>query len=457
MTETDAQFSLPGAAQKASAVAYGDTPSSSGIPLISGHWYSASPGAAEVDVNTLFLTDTGTSVGSTYTLISGPHRLTFRIVGAVFKTGSQADLYLSPTTLSRLDPGAQPQHFDVALQPGTSAQAYTNTVSAALGHSYRATSSQASTTQFLAVLTLITMLTVLITVVAGLGVLNTVALQIRERAHDIGVYKAIGMTPRQTLSMVVCSVPCVGLVAGIVGVPAGVFLHHAVVPVMAHAANSGHSQSLLSVYSPVGADAAGTRRVGHRARRRARPCRLGGEGRNGKLPARRIDSRGGARAGPQGARPPALTCRHEAEKDGGSGSGHGHRHPAGASVRPASVADQHIVDQQQVAGAPVHVAGGGEALVAHMGPRPRPESARRSRRPWTAPATTNGPRHHSASPDETGQNAVTRRPWSGANRSAPDDPHVGAIGVNRSGRPSSTGRGNSRLWPRFRERLILLM
>ncbi|WP_433178757.1 ABC transporter permease [Actinoallomurus sp. CA-150999] len=250
MTETDEKFSLPGVAQKAAAVAYGDTPSLSGIPLISGRWYSTSSGAAEVDVNTLFLTDTGTSVGSTYTLISGRHRLTVRIVGEVFKTGSQPALYLSPATLSRFDPGAQPQYFDVALQPGTSAQAYANNVSAALGRSYRATSSQASTTQFLAVLTLITMLTILITVVAGLGVLNTVALQVRERAHDIGVYKAIGMTPRQTLFMVVCSVASVGLVAGIVGVPAGVFLHHAVVPVMAHAANSGYPLSLLSVYSP---------------------------------------------------------------------------------------------------------------------------------------------------------------------------------------------------------------
>jgi putative ABC transport system permease protein len=250
MTETDAQFSVPGAARKASAIAYGDAPSLSGIPLISGRWYSASPGAAEVDVNTLFLTDTGTSVGSAYTLISGRHRLTVQIVGEVFKTGSEPDLYLSPATLSRIDPSAQPQYFDVALKSGTSAQAYTNNVSAALGHSYRATSSQASTTQFLAVLTLITMLTILITVVAGLGVLNTVALQIRERAHDIGVYKAIGMTPRQTLLMVVCSVASVGLVAGIVGVPAGVFLHHAVVPVMAHAASSGYPLSLLSVYSP---------------------------------------------------------------------------------------------------------------------------------------------------------------------------------------------------------------
>ena len=250
MTETDAQFSVPGAVQKASAVAYGGTPSLSGIPLISGRWYSASSGAAEADVNTRFLTDTGTSVGSTYTLISGRHRLTVRIVGEVFKTGSQPYLYLSPAALSRFAPDAQPQYFDVALKSGTSTQAYTNNVSAALGHSYRATSTQASTTQFLAVLTLIMMLTVLITVVAGLGVLNTVALQIRERAHDIGVYKAIGMTPRQTLLMVVSSVASVGLVAGIIGVPAGVFLHHAVVPVMAHAASSGYPASLLSVYSP---------------------------------------------------------------------------------------------------------------------------------------------------------------------------------------------------------------
>jgi putative ABC transport system permease protein len=100
------------------------------------------------------------------------------------------------------------------------------------------------------VVTLVAMLTILIMVVAGLGVLNTVALQIRERAHDIGVFKAIGMTPRQTLAMIVCSVGLIGLVAGIVAVPAGVYLHHGVLPAMAHAANSGVPPSLLSVYAP---------------------------------------------------------------------------------------------------------------------------------------------------------------------------------------------------------------
>lgn len=93
------------------------------------------------------------------------------------------------------------------------------------------------------------MLTLLITVVAGLGVLNTVALQTRERAHDIGIFKALGMTPRQTLTPVVCSAGITGLVAGVIAAPAGVLLHHGVIPAMVHAANSGYPANLMSVYS----------------------------------------------------------------------------------------------------------------------------------------------------------------------------------------------------------------
>jgi putative ABC transport system permease protein len=98
--------------------------------------------------------------------------------------------------------------------------------------------------------TLVTLLTLLIIAVAGLGVLNTVALQIRERAHDIGVFKSVGMTPRQTLAMILCSVAVAGLVAGIIAVPAGMYLHDGVVPTMASAANSGTPASLLTVYLP---------------------------------------------------------------------------------------------------------------------------------------------------------------------------------------------------------------
>jgi putative ABC transport system permease protein len=248
--ETDGQLSLPGLPETASVTAYGGDPAWSGYALISGRWYSRSPGAAEADVNTLFLTETGTSVGSAYPLYSGGHRVTVRIVGEVFGPGKNVDLYLSPATLGALEPGAGPQQYGVALRPGTSPLAYVSTVSAALGRAYQASVSGDPGRTLEAVLALIAMLTMLITAVAGLGVLNTVALQTRERAHDIGVFKAIGMTPRQTLAMIVCSVAATGLAAGIVAVPAGVYLHHAVVPAMAHAANSGYPASMISVYTP---------------------------------------------------------------------------------------------------------------------------------------------------------------------------------------------------------------
>jgi putative ABC transport system permease protein len=245
------QARLAGAAGRVSVTAYGGPPALAGAPLIAGRWYSAAPHAAEADVNTLFLTDTGTAVGSEYPLIAGGHRVTVRIVGEVFDPGARnVDLYLSPATLAALDPAAGPAQYDVALRPGTSPEGYARAVSATLGPSYSAAAGGGGSSHFLAVLALVAMLTILIMVVAGLGVLNTVALQIRERAHDIGVLKAIGMTPRQTLALLVCSVAAAGLAAGAVAVPAGVYLHHGVVPVMAHAANSGYPPSLILVYAP---------------------------------------------------------------------------------------------------------------------------------------------------------------------------------------------------------------
>lgn len=241
-------LNLPGLGD-VSVTAYGGNPSWSGLALISGRWYSNSPQAPEAVVNTLFLSDTGTSVGSTYTVTSGGERTTVKIVGEVFQPGNDLNMYMSPASLATLDPSTGTQQYGVALEPGTNAQAYANALSASLGSSYWVQTSGSENAQLIAVLTLVATLTILIMIVAGLGVLNTVALQIRERAHDMGVFKAIGMTPRQTIAMIVCSVAAVGLAAGIVAVPAGILLHHAVLPSMAHAANSGVPASLLTVYS----------------------------------------------------------------------------------------------------------------------------------------------------------------------------------------------------------------
>jgi putative ABC transport system permease protein len=247
------QLSLPGLADANGGVrvtAYGGgDPSLTGIALISGRWYSQSPGAREVDVNTLFLTDAGLHVGDTYTLVSGSHKTVVKIVGEVFAPGNELDLFTSPAALSAIDPAVGVGQYAVALKPGVSEHAYANAVGTALGSGYSVGTSEGADNALVAVVSLVTMLTLLIIVVAGLGVLNTVALQVRERAHDIGVFKAVGMTPRQTLAMVICSVGLTGLAAGVVAVPAGVLLHHAVIPAMTHAANSGYPPSLISVFS----------------------------------------------------------------------------------------------------------------------------------------------------------------------------------------------------------------
>jgi len=254
VTEATDHLSLPGlggghGGAQLSAYGGGD-PSWTGLALISGTWYSQSPGVREIDVNTLFLNDTNTKVGDTYTLVNGGHKVTVKIVGEVFQPGNDVNVYLSPSTLSAIDPSAGGiARYDVSLKPGVSPDAYAASLGAVLGSNYDLSTQSGGAKELLAVVALVTMLTLLIVVVAGLGVLNTVALQIRERAHDIGVFKALGMTPRQTLTMIACSVAITGLVAGIIAVPAGVLLHHNVIPAMTHAANSGYPSALISVYS----------------------------------------------------------------------------------------------------------------------------------------------------------------------------------------------------------------
>jgi putative ABC transport system permease protein len=254
LTQTNDNLEFPGLAATdggAQLTAYGDgDPAWSNLVLIAGTWYSQSTAVAEIDANTLFLEDTGTQVGDTYTMVNGAHRVTAKIVGEAFAPGNDVSVFMSPATLTALDPtvtgGGQ---YVVSLKAGVNADAYASGLQAELGDTYDVNAGGGGGKALLAVTTLVAMLTLLIIAVAGLGVLNTVALQIREKAHDIGVFKALGMTPRQTLTMVVCSVGVTGLVAGIIAVPAGIALHHEVLPSMAHAANSGLPASVISVFS----------------------------------------------------------------------------------------------------------------------------------------------------------------------------------------------------------------
>jgi putative ABC transport system permease protein len=243
VAQADQMISVAGLSQHVALTAFQGNATWTGYAMISGHWYT---GPGQAVVSTGFLNDTGKSVGDTVTIISGSRPVPVTIVGQVFDTDNSGVSMLTDwQTLARAEPGVTPSLYDVALRPGISATSYVRALRLGSPYGVNLTGRDGGLP---VVIGLIGTLTLLLAIVAGLGVLNTVVLHTRERVHDLGVFKAIGMTPRQAIAMVVCWVAGIGLVAGLIAVPAGITLHHYVLPTMAAAANTGLPASFLHVY-----------------------------------------------------------------------------------------------------------------------------------------------------------------------------------------------------------------
>ncbi|WP_084729272.1 ABC transporter permease [Streptacidiphilus neutrinimicus] len=220
-----------------------------GYQMVSGTWFRR-PGEAVAP--TPFLTATGTRVGDTVVITDHGTAVPVKITGEVFVTENRGmDLLTDARTLAAAEPHLKAAYFSVALASGIDRSAYVRALDAAL----RPTGAIAQVgdgggaSQLLIMLDALTgLLTLMLVVVAGLGVLNAVVLDTRERVHDLGVVKALGMTPRQTVSMVVAQVVLIGAVGGALGVPLGVALQRIVVPAMGDSAGLRLPSAVLDVY-----------------------------------------------------------------------------------------------------------------------------------------------------------------------------------------------------------------
>jgi putative ABC transport system permease protein len=248
---TRTQLLVSGITGTTTVIAYQGDSSWATHQMVSGHWLTG-PGQAVVTGR--FLTAAGAHVGDTLTVRDSGRFTSVRIVGEVFSlTDDGMDLLTSTNTLADLGLDAHPEQFNVAVKPGTNLGNYLDTLNAALqpiGGDARQNATSSSEV-IAAMDALIALLTILLVVVAGLGVLNSVVLDTRERVHDLGVYKALGMTPRQTITMVLTSVAGVGLVAGVIGVPVGIMVHHYVLPMMAHVTGEHLPSVDIAVYNPL--------------------------------------------------------------------------------------------------------------------------------------------------------------------------------------------------------------
>jgi putative ABC transport system permease protein len=246
IAETDVQVKLTGMTTPVAVTAYSGDVGWMQYQMVSGHWYTR-PGQAVVPLG--FLKLTGAAIGDTVSINLNGRTIPVKIVGQVFADENRG-MYMvtDASTLTGAGGGLLPTVYDIGLRQGTSPSAYAQALSNALPLSYSVNLNNGSSSVIIAMTSLIAFLTVMLAIAAGLGVLNTVVVQTRERAHDLGIFKAVGMTPRQTIALVVSWTAGIGLVAGIIGVPVGLSLHRYVLPAMAAAANLGTPARFIDVY-----------------------------------------------------------------------------------------------------------------------------------------------------------------------------------------------------------------
>lgn len=241
---------LAGSTTELEVTAYHGDAAWTGYPLISGRWYD---GPHEAVVGSRMLRLTGTEVGDHVTVTTGYGQRRVHIVGEVLHRVGDATLIMDAAGLTGLVEDPRPGRFEVALAGGTDPYTYVEAVASAVDGDLlpRVTADDSANQAIAIMLGLITTLALALTVVAALGVFHTVVLNTRERVHEIGVLKSIGMTPRQVRVMVVTSMAAIGALGGALAVPLGWGLHRWIVPVMAGAAGTGIPDSVLAVYTPV--------------------------------------------------------------------------------------------------------------------------------------------------------------------------------------------------------------
>jgi putative ABC transport system permease protein len=236
---------VPGLTGSAMLVEYTGNPGWVGYELVSGRWFTG-PGEAVVPTEVLRTTDR--ELGDTVTVTHDGTTSTLTIVGEVFDPGNNDGL-----VLTEAGAGTALTAWQVALADGTEAGAYTTALQTALdplGLTAHVERAEGPDELLIVIDALAGLLTLMLVTVAGLGVLNAVVLDVRDRVHDIGIHKALGMTPRQTLTAVLSSVALIGLAGGLIGVPAGVLVHGLLLPAMGDGAGVELPRVVLTVFGP---------------------------------------------------------------------------------------------------------------------------------------------------------------------------------------------------------------
>ncbi|WP_245724827.1 ABC transporter permease [Micromonospora citrea] len=221
-----------------------------GYEIVSGRWF-ARPGEAAVP--STFLTATGTRIGDSVVVTDRGRAVSVRIVGEVFHPTNNLLMFADAATFAATKPNLTAASYHIRLADGADVTGYVAGLNETLATSGFTAAPQGPTDSSGTIVlldALAALLTLMLVAVAAMGVLNMVVLDTRERVRDLGIHKALGMTPRQTVAMVVASVAVTGLAGGAIGVAVGVAVHRAVIPAMGHRAGVNLPASVTDVHQP---------------------------------------------------------------------------------------------------------------------------------------------------------------------------------------------------------------
>ncbi|MEU8924389.1 FtsX-like permease family protein [Kitasatospora sp. NPDC048545] len=220
------------------------------MELLSGRWYSA-PG--EAVVGDKLATAVGIHVGDDVAVVQQNEQLSLKVVGINFDT-NQGDYTVMTDAATFTAAGLTPHidQFNVELADTVNESDWSTSAAAALTPLNASVQPSTGGGKNIVVITmgaLVATLTLMMIAVAALGVLSMVVQDTRERVHDLGILKALGMTPKQTIAMVLTSVSLTGLIAGLIGVPLGVAVEKATLTPMGNAIGRHLPPSVSHVYT----------------------------------------------------------------------------------------------------------------------------------------------------------------------------------------------------------------
>jgi putative ABC transport system permease protein len=156
-----------------------------------------------------FAAKTGFTTGASLTLTVNDKPIRVKIAGEVFIPNGIPSVFAGWQTLGGTAAGLTTNQYDIDLTSGASVQTYSDGLQRALP--------------------------------SGIGV----GMATRERVHDLGVFKAVGMTPRQTIAMVICWVIPPAVIATAIALPSGLTAQDLLVYQLASLPNSGSVDTVL--------------------------------------------------------------------------------------------------------------------------------------------------------------------------------------------------------------------